>query len=76
MTKNLSKDKNDEEKVLHILHELAKNEGVTPIEWLKIRIMREAKRSGLIKPVKPSKPQHITEEKPRCVSVDEYVTED
>ena len=40
----------DEEKIVHILHELAKQEGVTPAGWMRIRIMQEAKMNGLLDP--------------------------
>ena len=64
----------DTDKVLYILQELARMEGVTPTEWLTIRIMKAAKKKGLT--AKPSKPKHITTEKPQSVSIDEFVSED
>jgi hypothetical protein len=49
------KDKK-ESNVLHILHELAKLENVTPIQWLGMLIMREARQKGLIKTTEQSRP--------------------
>jgi len=66
----------DEKKVVYILHELAKQEGVTPVGWMMIRILQEAKRRGLIKPDKPIRPSEETEMKLQCESIDEWVYDD
>jgi hypothetical protein len=70
------KDK-QENKVVHILHELAKQEGLTPAGWLRIRIMQEGKRKGLVPPNEPITPyEPKPEEKPNCESIDEWPWED
>jgi hypothetical protein len=67
-----------ESNVLHILHELAKLENVTPIEWLGMLIMREARQKGLIKTTEQSRPTE-SKQKPAVRlengSYDEFVTE-
>jgi hypothetical protein len=78
MLKLTPKDK-QENKVLQILQELARLESVTPAQWLGIRIMREAKEKGLIKPAQKSRPTK-SKQKPAVRlengSFDEFVTED
>lgn len=66
----------DEENVLHILHELAKKENVSPTEWLTIRIMRAAKKMSRMNRLVPSKPKVIFKEKLLSASSDERVYED
>lgn len=75
MNSNLIQTK-DEDNVLHILNELAKKEGVTPTMWLRIRIMQEAKRKGLINPAEPIESKHINKETSRSPSTDQFVWED